>query len=91
MYTGSSVGFAFAHPTCRGLRIALIVETDNAESPRMVYINPTREQPHAYRKYIHDRSRQGTNIPTVSIYWLPLPFDDYCKLRSYDMSKTGVK
>lgn len=43
-----SVGFAFAHPTAQGSRIAQIVETDNAESPRMVYINPIREQPHTY-------------------------------------------
>lgn len=85
------MGFAFAHPTCRGLRIALIVETDNAESPRMVYINPIREKPYAYYKYIYDKSQQGTIYLTVSIYWLPPSFDDYCKLRSYDMSKTGAK
>lgn len=57
------MGFAFAHPTARGSRIALIVETDNAESPRMAYINPMREQPYTYEKYIYDKPRQGIILP----------------------------
>ena len=85
------MGFAFAHPTARGSRIAQIVETDNAESPRMVYINPIREQPYTYDMYIYDKSRQGIIYLTVSIYWLPPSFDDFCNLRDYELSKTGAK
>lgn len=76
LYKNESVGFAFAHPTCRGSRIAQIVETDNAESPRMVYIKPIRVQP--CTKQVRTRHiTAGYNIPTVGIYWLPPPFDDF--------------
>ncbi len=35
----------------------------NAESPRMAYINPMREQPYTYEKYIYDKPRQGIILP----------------------------
>ena len=38
-----SVETSVVRSTSRGSRIAQIVETDNAESPRMAYINPMRE------------------------------------------------
>ena len=70
------MGFAFAHPTCRGSRIAQIVETDNAESPRMVLLIPYVSC-RIYTKYIYDKSRQGVIYLTVSIYWLSPSFDDF--------------
>ena len=41
-----SAGFAFAHPATHGSRIAPIAKMDNAESPRMAYINPIRRRPY---------------------------------------------
>lgn len=35
------------------------VRTDNAESPRMVYLNPMRERIEIYNVYIYDNPRQG--------------------------------
>lgn len=61
-------GFAFAHPATRGSRIALIAETDNAESPRMAYIIPIRGQPQIYTNGTYTTTHAGYNIPTVSIH-----------------------
>jgi hypothetical protein len=62
----------------------------NAESPRMVYINPMRE-------LVEDIQRiYTTNHGRVQYTYrehLPLscPLTVVCKLRSYDSSKTSVK
>ena len=81
------VGFSAAHPTHRGLRIALIVRTDNVESPRVVYIEPTRG--HAIHRY--GNPRQGIQYTYREHPLLSCPLTIKCKLRSYDVSKTSVK